>query len=101
MPVVVVTASPLASREREIEALAAIAAAVSSALTLPATAVHITLVHAAVAVLGDAPVQPWPVVLLYGSPRPAADAAREAAKACAAGSWDCQPDEVWVQWLTT
>ncbi|BEP14759.1 hypothetical protein acdb102_30700 [Acidothermaceae bacterium B102] len=101
MPVVVVTATALAGPAEEVEALAALATAVSTALTLPASAVHVTLVHAVRSVLGTTPVPPWPVILLYGSPRPAAEDALHAAKACAASIWSCPPDEVWVQWLTT
>ena len=101
MPVVVVTAAPLAGPTEELEALSAIAVAVSTALALPASAVHVTLVHAVRSVLGATPVPPWPVLLLYGSPRPASDVASQAAKACAASIWSCPPDEVWVQWLTS
>ena len=101
MPVVVVTAAPFTGPAEELEALAGIATAVGTALTLPPSAVHVTLVHAVRSVLGTTPVPSWPVILLFGSPRPAAEEALQAAKACAASIWACPLDEVWVQWLTT
>lgn len=101
MPVIIVTAPPLGDTETELAALSSLALAVSEALDLPPEAVHVSLVRAAAGVLGATPVQPWPVVVLHGSPRPAAERAALAAQQCAAAAWQRPVDEVWVQWLTT
>lgn len=101
MPVVIVTAPELAS-DAASAALRAVNSAASSALQLPAAAVHSMLVPSVAACTGTSVTTPWPTAVLHGRAREA-DAMMRAVEAVAAAlssHWRRPVDEVWVQWAT-
>ena len=99
MPIVVVTAERLPDESAEITAAANVAQAVAEALDLPPSEVYVTLTGANVAVVGDEPVRPWPVVVIYGREDGDRAAAVAAVKAVSARLWSMGPEKVWVQWV--
>ena len=99
MPIVVVTAERLPDESAEIRAAASLASAIAGSLALPHHEVYVTLTGANVAVVGEEPVRPWPVVVIYGREAGDRRAAVAAVKAVSSSIWSIAPEKVWVQWL--
>lgn len=60
---------------------------------------YVTLTGANVAVVGQEPVRPWPVVVIYGRELGNRPAAVAAVKAVSSSLWSIAPEKVWVQWV--
>jgi hypothetical protein len=99
MPIVVVTAERLPDESTEINAASSLASAIADSLGLPHYEVYVTLTGANVAVVGEEPVRPWPVVVIYGRESGDRKAAVAAVKSVASTWWSIAPEKVWVQWV--
>jgi hypothetical protein len=99
MPIVVVTAERLPDEATEIRAASSLASAIADSLDLPPHEVYVTLTGANVAVVGEEPVRPWPVVVIYGRETGNRKGAVAAVKAVASSLWSIGPEKVWVQWV--
>lgn len=99
MPIVVVTAERLPDEATEISAASSLASAIAESRGLPHHEVYETLTGANVAVVGQEPVRPWPVVVIYGRESGDRKAAVAAVKAVSSTWWNIGPEKVWVQWV--
>jgi hypothetical protein len=100
MPVVLVSAAPCASVVATRTMLAQINRAVASGLGLAPHDVYATFTATPVAMLGDGPVEPWPIAILHGSARAPERmaAALDGVRAVLAQTYECATDSVWAQW---
>lgn len=99
MPIVVVTAERQPDEATEIRAASSVASAIADALDLPHPEVYVTVTGANVAVVGEEPVRPWPVAVIYGREQGDRPAAVAAVKSMSSQLWGIAPEKVWVQWV--
>ena len=99
MPTVLIIAAPTDQHPR---IGGRINSAIAAALGLAVQDVYTTFLAPGAAFLGLSEVEPWPIALIHGRPRPQASMAAAAAEVTRilAEEWDTIADRVHVQWVT-